>query len=140
MLRQNKVRRQQSFFSGEHLLPTKVQTRFHCRWAETLYYEPPCRLDKMLFAPFHGQDAPRPNCGANVPMGDRLLRIGIGRSGDELYNLVCFDPQTRHVLGLHNLGVKEVMRMTPTLRVVRRRVEAIPRVGNPFPRMPRPKP
>ncbi len=71
MFRKNKEHRQQSFFSGEHLLPDKLQDRLLSSWAEIFYQEVFCRLDETIFAPLYSGEASRPNIAVNVLVGWR---------------------------------------------------------------------
>lgn len=103
MFRKNKEHGQQSFFSGEHLLPDKLQERLVGSWAETFYWEVFCRLDETIFAPLYSGEASRPNIPVNVLVGAEILKSGFGWSDEGLYEQVCFNLQVRHALGLHDL-------------------------------------
>lgn len=103
MFRRNDEHRQQSFFSGEGLLPDKLQDRLLSSWAETFYQEVFCRFDETLFAPLYSQEASRPNIPVNVLVGLETLKSGFGWSDQELHEQVCFNLQVRHALGLHDL-------------------------------------
>jgi hypothetical protein len=106
MFRQNEEHRQQSFFSGENLLPDKLRARLRNSWAETFYHELFCRIDETLFAPLFSKEDSRPNSPVNVLMGAEILKSGFGWSDEELYDQVCFDLQVRHALGLRDLGAE----------------------------------
>jgi len=103
MFRENEEHRQQSFFSGEHLLPDKLQEKLLCSWAETFYQELFCRIDEAIFARLYSDEASRPNIPVNVLMGLEILKSGYGWSDEELHEQVCFNLQVRHALGLHDL-------------------------------------
>lgn len=103
MFRKNKEHRQQSFFSGEHLLPNKLRERLVGSWAETFYQEVFCRLDETIFAPLYSGKASRPNIPVNVLVGVEILKSGFGWSDEELIEEVRFNLQVRHALGLHDL-------------------------------------
>jgi len=104
MFRKNEQHRQQSFFSSEYLLPTKLQDRLLRSWAETFYQEVFCRLEETIFAPLYSQKDSRPNVPVNVLVGMEILKSGFGWSDEELYEQVCFNLQVRHALGLRDLG------------------------------------
>jgi hypothetical protein len=106
MFRQNEEHRQQSFFSGENLLPEKLGTRLRKSWAETFYREVFCRIDETLFAPLFSEEASRPNSPINVLMGSEILKSGFGWSDEELHDQVCFNLQVRYALGLRDLGAQ----------------------------------
>jgi hypothetical protein len=120
MFRKNERHRQQSFFSGEQLLPERLQARLVSSWAETFYQELFCRIEEELFAPLYSEEASRPNVPVNVLMGSEILKCGYGWSDEELYEQVCFNLQVRHALGLQDLGC-EIFRLR-TLYNFRRRV------------------
>lgn len=103
MFRRNEEHRQKSFFSGEDLLPEKLQDRLLSSWAETFYQEVFCRLDETIFAPLYSQEASRPNTPVNMVVGLETLKSGFGWSDQELHEQVCFNLQVRHALGLHDL-------------------------------------
>jgi hypothetical protein len=106
MFRKNEEHRQQSFFSGENLLPRKLRSKLRHSWAETFYREVFCRIDETLFAPLFSEEASRPNSPVNVLMGAEILKSGFGWSDEELYDQVCFNLQVRHALGLRDLGAE----------------------------------
>lgn len=103
MFRKNEGHRQQSFFSGEHLLPERLRARLVSSWAETFYGELFCRIDEEIFAPLYSEETSRPNVPVNVLMGLEILKSGYGWSDEELHEQVCFNLQVRHALGLQNL-------------------------------------
>jgi hypothetical protein len=103
MFRKNEGHRQQSFFSGEHLLPERLRARLLSSWAETFYRELFCRIDEGIFAPLYSEEASRPNVAVNVLMGLEILKSGYGWSDEELHEQVCFNLQVRHALGLQDL-------------------------------------
>jgi hypothetical protein len=104
MFRKNDRHRQQSFFSGEQLLPERLQARLVSSWAETFYQELFCRIEEELFVPLYSEEASRPNVPVNVLMGSEILKSGYGWSDEELYEQICFNLQVRHALGLQDLG------------------------------------
>lgn len=120
MFRENEEHRQQSFFSGEHLLPDKLQGKLLSSWAETFYQELFCRIDEAIFARLYSREASRPNTPVNVLMGLEILKSGYGWSDEELHEQVCFNLQVRHALGLHDLR-NEIFTLR-TLYNFRRRV------------------
>jgi len=77
MFCENEEHRQQSFFSGQCLLPERLRERLYSSWAETFYQELFCRIDETLFAPLYSEEASRPNVPVNVLMGLGDLRIEI---------------------------------------------------------------
>ena len=101
--RENKEHRQQTFFSGEYLLPDKLRRKLLRSWAETFYQEVFCRIDESLFTPLDSEGASRPNIPVNVLMGLEILESGFGWSDEEPHEQVCSDLQVPHALGLHNL-------------------------------------
>jgi len=103
MFRENDDHQQQSFFSGEYLLPEKLQERLLGSWAETFYQEVFCHIDETVFAPLYSEEASRPNVPVNVLAGVDILKSGFRWSDEELYEQVCFNLQVRHALGLHDL-------------------------------------
>jgi hypothetical protein len=103
MFRKNEEHRQQSFLSGQYLLPHKLQHRLLSSWAETFYQEVFCRIDEEIFARLYSEEASRPNTPVNVLMGLEILKSGFGWSDEELYEQVCFNLQVRHALGLDDL-------------------------------------
>ena len=120
MFRENEGHGQQSFFSGEHLLPDKLQGKLLSSWAETFYQELFCRIDEAIFARLYSSEASRPNIAVNVLMGLEILKSGYGWSDEELHEQVCFNLQVRHALGLHDLR-NEIFTLR-TLYNFRRRV------------------
>ena len=104
MFRQNEQHRQQSLFSGEHLLPGKLRHKLLTSWAEAFYQEIFCRIDETVFAALYSDEASRPNVAVNVLVGLEILKSGFGWSDEELHEQVCFNLQVRHALGLHDLG------------------------------------
>jgi len=120
MFRKNEEHPQQSFFSGEYLLPDKLQKRLLSSWAETFYQELFCRIDEAIFAPLYSEEASRPNVPVNVLVGLEVMKSGYGWSDEQLYEQVCFNLQARHALGLHDLR-SEVFSLR-TLYNFRRRV------------------
>lgn len=103
MFRQNDEHRQQSFFSGAHLLPERLREQLLNSWAETFYQEVFCRIDEEILAVLYSDEASRPNVPVNVLVGLEILKAGYGWSDEELYEQVCFNLQVRHALGLHDL-------------------------------------
>lgn len=103
MFRKNEEHRQQSFFSGENLLPRKLRQRLKESWAETFYREVFCRIDEEPFALLYSDKASRPNVPVNVLVGIEIVKSGFGWSDQELYEQVCFNLQVRHALGLDDL-------------------------------------
>jgi hypothetical protein len=103
MFRKNEEHRQQSFFSGEYLLPEKLRARLLSSWAETFYRELFCRIDEEIFAVLYSEEASRPNVAVNVLMGLEILKSGYGWSDEELHEQVSFNLQVRHALGLQDL-------------------------------------
>ena len=120
MFRENEEHLQQSFFSGQYLLPEKLRDRLYSSWAETFYQELFCRIDETLFAPLYSEEASRPNTAVNVLMGLEILKSGYGWSDEELYEQACFNLQVRHALGLDDLST-EIFTLR-TLYNFRRRV------------------
>ena len=120
MFRRNEEHRQQSFFSGEQLLPAKLRDKLLTSWAETFYQEVYCRIEEAIFAPLYSDKASRPNAPVNVLMGLEILKSGFGWSDEELHEQACFNLQVRHALGLHDLRI-EVFTLR-TLYNFRRRV------------------
>lgn len=103
MFRKNEQHHQQSFFSGEQLLPEKLQDRLLSSWAETFYQEVFCRIDEAIFAVLYSDEASRPNVPVNVLVGLEILKSGFGWSDEELHEQICFNLQVRHALGLRDL-------------------------------------
>ena len=120
MFRKNEEHRQQSFFSGQYLLPERLQEKLLTSWAETFYQELFCRIDEEIFAPLYSEEASRPNTPVNVLMGLEILKSGFGWSDEELYEQVCFNLQVRHALGQDDLR-REIFTLR-TLYNFRRRV------------------
>jgi hypothetical protein len=120
MFRKNEEHRQQSFFSGVHLLPQKLQRRLLSSWAETFYQEVFCRIDEEIFAPLYSEEASRPNTAVNVLTGLEVMKSGFGWSDEELYEQVCFNLQVRHAVGQHDL--RDEIFTLRTLYNFRRRV------------------
>jgi len=120
MFRKNEQHRQQSFFSGENLLPKKLQIKLMGSWAETFYREVFCRIVESIFAVLYSDEASRPNVPINVLVGLEILKSGYGWSDEELYEQVCFNLQVRHALGMCDLSL-EVFTLR-TLYNFRRRV------------------
>ena len=103
MFREKEDHQQQSFFSGEYLLPDKLRERLRTSWAETFYHKLLCRVDERVFARLYSEKAPRSNVPVNVLMGLEVLKSGFGWSDEELHEQVCFNLQVRHALGLKDL-------------------------------------
>jgi hypothetical protein len=120
MFRKNEEHRQQSFFSGEQLLPEKLRAGLVSSWAETFYRELFCCIDEEIFAPLYSEEASRPNVSVNVLMGSEILKSGHGWSDENLREQVCYNLQVRHALGLQDLGC-EIFTLR-TLYNFRRRV------------------
>jgi len=120
MFRKNEEHRQQSFFSGQYLLPEKLRERLLSSWAETFYRRLFCRINEEIFALLYSDEASRPNTPVNVLMGLEILKSGFGWSDEELYEQVCFNLQVRHALGLRDL--RNAIFTLRTLYNFRRRV------------------
>ena len=120
MFRKNDQHRQQSFFSAQGLLPTKLREKLLISWAEAFYQLVLCQIDETIFAPLYSEKASRPNVPVNVLVGLEILKSGFGWSDEVLHQQVCFNLQVRHALGLHDLRA-EVFTLR-TLYNFRRRV------------------
>lgn len=102
MFRKNEAHRQQSFFSGQNLLPESLREALLNSWAATFYEEVFCRIDEEIFAVLYSDEPSCPNTPANVLMGMEILKAGFGWSDKELYEEVQFDLKVRYALGLHD--------------------------------------
>ncbi len=120
MFRRNEDHQQQSFFSGEQLLPEKLQEGLTEGWAETFYQLVFRQIDETRFAVLYSEEASRPNVPVNVLAGVEILKSGYGWSDAELYEQVCYNLQVRHALGLSDL--REEVFTLRTLYNFRRRV------------------
>jgi hypothetical protein len=104
MFQKNDSHLQQSFFNSINELPDNLQKRLEDSWSGAFYENVFVHIDEDAYSILYTDIPSRPNIPVNILVGLEILKAGNGWSDEELYDNACFNVQTRHALGLRNLG------------------------------------
>jgi hypothetical protein len=104
MFKKNSRSLQPALISNIHDLPEKQRVLLENSWSGTFYRQFFCRLDEKPFAVLYADFPSRPNAPINELVSLEYLKAGNGWTDEEMYQHYLFDLQTRHALGLDNLG------------------------------------
>jgi len=104
MYRENKRHMQPYLISNVNDLPEKQRKLLESSWSGTFFREFYSRVDERPFAELYVDFPSRPNAPINELVSLEFLKDGNGWTDEEMYQHYLFDLQTRHALGLDQLG------------------------------------
>ena len=104
MYRENKRHLQPYLISNVNDLPEKQRRLLETSWSGTFFREFYSRVDEQPFAELYVDFPSRPNAPINELVSLEFLKDGNGWTDEEMYQHYLFDLQTRHALGLDQLG------------------------------------
>ena len=104
MYRENKRHLQPYLISNVNDLPEKQRKLLESSWSGTFFREFYSRVDEQPFAKLYVDFPSRPNAPINELVSLEFLKDGNGWTDEEMYQHYLFDLQTRHALGLDQLG------------------------------------
>jgi hypothetical protein len=104
MYRENKRHLQPYLISNVNDLPEKQRKLLETSWSGTFFREFYRRVDEQPFAELYVDFPSRPNAPINELVSLEFLKAGNGWTDEEMYQHYLFDLQTRHALGLDQLG------------------------------------
>jgi len=104
MFKQNPRHVQPYLISNVKDLPEKQRKLLEKSWSGTFYREFYSRVDEQAFADLYVDFPSRPNAPINELVSLEFLKDGNGWTDEEMYEHYLFDLQTRHALGLDQLG------------------------------------
>lgn len=104
MFKQNPRHVQPYLISNVNDLPEKQRVRLEKSWSGTFFREFYSRVDEQAFAELYVDFPSRPNAPINELVSLEFLKDGNGWTDEEMYEHYLFDLQTRHALGLDQLG------------------------------------
>lgn len=104
MFKKNARQAQPYLISNINDLPEKQRQRLESSWSGTFYQQFYSRIDEQIFAKMYVNFPSRPNAPINELVSLEFLKDGNGWTDEEMYNHYLFDLQTRHALGLDQLG------------------------------------
>ena len=104
MYKENKRHLQPYLISNVNDLPEKQRKLLETSWSGTFFREFYSRLEEQPFAELYVDFPSRPNAPINELVSLEFLKAGNGWTDEEMYQHYLFDLQTRHALGLNQLG------------------------------------
>ena len=104
MFKKNPRHVQPYLISNVNDLPEKQRLRLEKSWSGTFFREFYSRVDEQAFAELYVDFPSRPNAPINELVSLEFLKDGNGWTDEEMYEHYLFDLQTRHALGLDQLG------------------------------------
>jgi hypothetical protein len=104
MFKSNPRKVQPYLISNVNDLPKKQLTRLEKSWSGVFFREFFSRIDEQAFADLYADIPSRPNAPINELVSLEFLKDGNGWTDEEMYEHYLFDLQTRHALGLDQLG------------------------------------
>jgi hypothetical protein len=104
MFKKNPRHVQPYLISNVNDLPEKQRIRLEKSWSGTFFREFYSRVDEQVFAELYVDFPSRPNAPINELVSLEFLKDGHGWTDEEMYEHYLFDLQTRHALGLDQLG------------------------------------
>lgn len=104
MFKKNMQHLQPYLISNINDLPEKQRKLLERSWSGTFFREFYSRIDEQPFAKMYVDFPSRPNAPINELVSLEFLKDGNGWTDEEMYQHYLFDLQTRHALGLDQLG------------------------------------
>lgn len=104
MFKENKRQLQPYLISNVNDLPEKQRKLLESSWSGTFFREFYSRVAEEPFAEMYVDFPSRPNAPINELVSLEFLKAGNGWTDEEMYQHYLFDLQTRHALGLDQLG------------------------------------
>lgn len=104
MFKKNPRHVQPYLISNVNDLPEKQRKILENSWSGTFFREFFSRVDEQPFAELYVDFPSRPNAPINELVSLEFLKDGNGWTDEEMYQHYLFDLQTRHALGLDQLG------------------------------------
>jgi hypothetical protein len=104
MFKKNARHVQPYLISNVNDLPEKQRKLLETSWSGTFFREFYSRVDEQPFAELYVDFPSRPNAPINELVSLEFLKAGNGWTDEEMYQHYLFDLQTRHALGLDQLG------------------------------------
>ena len=104
MFKKNHRHVQPYLISNVNDLPEKQRKLLESSWSGTFFREFYSRVDEEPFAEMYVDFPSRPNAPVNELVSLEFLKAGHGWTDEEMYQHYLFDLQTRHALGLDQLG------------------------------------
>jgi hypothetical protein len=104
MFKKNPRHVQPYLISNVNDLPEKQRKLLETSWSGTFFREFYSRVDEQPFADLYVDFPSRPNAPINELVSLEFLKAGNGWTDEEMYQHYLFDLQTRHALGLDQLG------------------------------------
>jgi hypothetical protein len=104
MFKKNPRHVQPYLISNINDLPEKQRKLLETSWSGTFFREFYSRVDEEPFAELYVDFPSRPNAPINELVSLEFLKDGNGWTDEEMYQHYLFDLQTRHALGLDQLG------------------------------------
>jgi hypothetical protein len=104
MFKSNARKVQPYLISNVKDLPEKQLKRLEKSWSGVFFREFYSRIDEQAFAVLYADFPSRPNAPINELVSLEFLKDGNGWTDEEMYDNYLFDLQTRHALGLDQLG------------------------------------
>lgn len=104
MFKTNPRKVQPYLISNVQDLPEKQRNRLEKSWSGVFFRQFFSRVDEQVFAVLYADIPSRPNAPINELVSLEFLKDGNGWTDEEMYEHYLFDLQTRHALGLDQLG------------------------------------
>jgi hypothetical protein len=104
MFKSNPRKVQPYLISNVNDLPDKQRIRLEKSWSGVFFREFYSRIDEQAFAVLYADIPSRPNAPINELVSLEFLKDGNGWTDEEMYDHYLYDLQTRHALGLDQLG------------------------------------
>lgn len=104
MFKENQRHLQPYLISNVNDLPGKQRTRLEKSWSGVFFREFFSRIDEQPFEVLYVDFPSRPNAPINELVSLEFLKDGHDWTDEEMYDHYLFDLQTRHALGLDQLG------------------------------------
>jgi len=104
MYKSNPRKVQPYLISNVQDLPDKQRARLEKSWSGVFYREFYSRVNEQAFAILFADIPSRPNAPINELVSLEFLKDGKGWTDEEMYDHYLYDLQTRHALGLDQLG------------------------------------
>jgi len=104
MFKENKRHLQPYLISNVNDLPEKQRKLLDASWSGVFHREFFCRIDEQAFDVLYADFPSRPNAPINELVSLEFLKVGNDWTDEEVYHHYLFDLQTRHALGLDQIG------------------------------------